>query len=109
MATQTKMILGPFACFAIESEFGLDLCRAAERALCNYVQQLQSRRVPLPPPSFRRGREQAGVEIELSLEPEFKAILLSEASRRSIPLEELIDHAVILYISALEGLRDGPR
>jgi hypothetical protein len=100
-----KVALGTFACFCIEARFGPDPAPTVEAALRHYTRRLRSAKPPLPPPAFSRAAapDGSGAEFELALEPEVQAALEEEARAQAVQVEQLIAHAVFVYLADLDS------
>jgi hypothetical protein len=95
-----KVNLGTFACFCIEACTASDLQRTVEPALRFYERSLSE---GSPPPALPRflGRATGATE-ELEIASELGALLELEAERQSVELDELVTHAVFVYVAHLE-------
>jgi hypothetical protein len=104
-----KIVLGKFACFCLKTRFGSDVTTGAQTALRHYTRRLKSQREPAVIPAFCRGRVPDGAEAEfdLAVEPEEEAILEKEARRQAVPMEQLLSHAVFVYIADLDAAAHG--
>jgi hypothetical protein len=100
-----KVALGTFACFCIEARFGPDPAAGVQAALRHYTRRLKSSKVPLPPPRFSRFAtpDGSGAEFELDVEPDIQAALEEEARDKSVPVEQLLVHAVFVYLADLDA------
>jgi hypothetical protein len=100
-----RLALSNFARFGLESRLGDDLAASVEIALAHYARRLRSARKPVAPPAFLAG--QANVEIattvELALEPDTIAALKGEALRHHVSLEQVLSHAIFVYLADLDG------
>ncbi|HEX8959449.1 MAG TPA: hypothetical protein VF770_06465 [Solirubrobacterales bacterium] len=105
-----KVVLGTFACFCIENRLGLDLSTGLQQALRHYARRLESATTPVALPRFSRDQVSDGQasEFELPVEPEIEAMLMRESRAQEVPIEQLLDHAVFVYMADLDssgGLR----
>ena len=78
-------------------------------ALRHYTRRLKSQREPVVIPAFCRGPAPDGAEAEfdLAVEPEIEATLEREARRQAVPVEQLLAHAVFVYIADLDAATHG--
>jgi hypothetical protein len=99
-----KVAIGTFAHSCIEAHFGLDLATGVRAALRSYARGLESASPPVAFPDFRAARpaESPAVELELAVEPEVEAAIEREARRRRVRVEQLLDHAVFVYLATAE-------
>jgi hypothetical protein len=58
-------------------------------------------RLAAVPPRFLAGREDAGLSVQLAAESPRLDHLRSEARDRHVPLERLVEHALLLYLADL--------
>jgi hypothetical protein len=100
-----KIALGRFACFCIETRFGSDLRGGVQAALRFYTRSLESAMPPIAVPAFYfyldRTSESYEVEFELAVDPEVEAALVKEASRQTVGMQQLLTHAVFVYLADL--------
>lgn len=104
-----EVVLGKFACFCLETRFGSDFATGVQVALHHYTRRLKSHREPIVVPAFYLGRGPDGVEAEfdLAVESEIEATLEREARRQAVPVEQLLAHAVFVYIADLDAATHG--
>ncbi len=100
-----KVILGKFARIELEAQLGVESSVGARAAVEHYTRRLRSPWAPVPPPGFSREqfmgeRDEA---LELTVEPEIEEILISEARKRQVTVEDVIAHAVITYLADLDA------
>jgi hypothetical protein len=100
-----KVMLGTFACFCMEARFGPDIGTGVQAAVRHYTRRLRSARKPVEIPRFLRdqSRDDARREFEVSIEPEVQEILEQEAGRRHVYLDQLLSHAVFVYLADLDA------
>lgn len=101
-----RVPLGALARTGIESRLETDVAAGAEQALRYYVRRLDSDDAPVAYPRFRRTSDcgSDGVaEVELSLDAGVHAALVREARRQAIPVEQLLAHAVLVYLADMEA------
>lgn len=96
-----KVALGTFACVCIEARFGPDIAAGLREILRSYVSNLESSAAPPPFPHFRRADSVSATALELELEvaEEIEEALRLEARRQEIDLDQLLTHAVFVYLA----------
>ena len=101
-----KIMLGTFACFCLEARFGPDLSTGVQAAVRHYTRRLRSARKPVPIPRFLREEVQQGgrIELDVPFEPEVQEILEREAREREVFLDQLLSHAVFVYLADLDAV-----
>lgn len=101
-----KVALGKFACFCVEARFGADLAAWVQVAIRHYVRDLESARMPIAIPGFCRGQtpDGSGAEFDLDIEPEIQAVLEGEARKQAVRVEQLLVHAVFVYLAKPDSL-----
>ncbi len=106
-----RVVLGKFARSCIEAHLEPDPATTIQLALRAYAVRLESTMVPIAPPRFCRGQlpDRSAAAFELAVEPEVQAALEEEARRHAVRVEQLLAHAVFLYLAGVEslGLADG--
>lgn len=99
-----KVTLGTFARSGIEAFVGSDIAAGVRAALVHYTARLRSGLMPARFPRFcaavRRGSGEAVFEIPL--DPEVERSLELEARRQNASLEQLVAHAVLVYLADLD-------
>lgn len=70
-------------------------------ALAHLDAGLQQRRCAAAPPSFAARRLRAALEMRLRAPTSRLERLRAEAWRRQLPLERMVEHALLLYIADL--------
>jgi hypothetical protein len=100
-----KVALGKFASFCIDARLGDDMAARVRDALQHYARQVDSATAPLPFPGFCRDQapDGLGAEFELAVDPEIQARLAREARRQHVQLEQLLVHAVFVYLADLDS------
>jgi hypothetical protein len=102
-----KVALGKFACFCIETRFGSDLHGGVRAALRFYVRSLESALTPIAVPAFYLHLDRApgasAVEFDLAVEPEVETALVEEARRQAVGMQQLLTHAVFVYLADLDA------
>ena len=98
-----KITLGKFARSGIEEVLGANLAVGLQEALTHYTRRLESNWKPVRPPQF--DWPQAGpVDVfELKVAPELEAALEREAFKQQVPLDQILVHAVLVYLADLES------
>jgi hypothetical protein len=105
-----RLTLGGFARSAIEERLGSDLRVAVITALLHYARRVKSGRRPVPPPRFYRDRpgEADGTTLELQISPETLASLEAQAGLHQVSLNQIMVHAIFVYLADLESPSDTP-
>jgi hypothetical protein len=108
-----KVVLGAFARFCVETRFG-DVATGVQAAVRHYCRRPLELRPSIPVPSafgggaLERLSGGGGVEagpsseLEVRLEADLAASLMDEATSRSVGLQELLNHAVLVYMADLD-------
>jgi len=73
-----------------------------QAALTHYTRRLGSHWQPVEMPSFMDARLSGGDLLELTIAPELEAELEREADKQRVPLEEILRHAVLVYLADLD-------
>ena len=104
-----RVALGAFACAGIRAHMGGNVPAAVEKAVFHYTSKLKAGRAPIEVPRFDNGLGTKDPELVLNLElaPEIEELLVREAARQGASLEDLVAHAVLLYLAELDFL-DAP-
>jgi hypothetical protein len=102
---EMQVRLGEFTCESIRAEIGPDLESAAGAAVAQYARELQLGGKPLAVPDFPLGSGEAGVPVELQLDPSTEALMAAEAERRGTSVSDLARHAVLVYLADLDRIR----
>jgi hypothetical protein len=99
-----KVTLGTFARSGIEAFVGSDIAAGVRAALIHYAARLRSGLKPVRFPRFcaavRRGNGETAFEVPL--DPEIERSLELEARRQNASLEQLVAHAVLVYLADLD-------
>lgn len=103
-----RIILGPIARSGIEAHLGCDLDAGIRAALFHYVGKLRNGRGPVEYPSFLLGRGfgESAVEVEVELDQEVEAAIVTEAERQHLTVAELAGHAVLAYLAELDSITE---
>jgi hypothetical protein len=93
-----KVSLGEFACAGIRAQMG------------GYTGKIKAGRPPIEMPRFNSDSEKRAPELVLDVRfaPEVEELLKQEASRQEAPVEELVEHAVLVYLAQLDFLGAPP-
>jgi len=105
-----RVALGAFACAGITAHIGGDITAAVEKAAFHYASRLKADRPPIGLPRFADGPGPEGPEqvIELELASEVEDLLAAEARRQGVAVEQLVAHAVLVYLAELDFLEAPP-
>lgn len=97
-----RVSLGTFACSCIKAHFGGDVSTVVETALDRYAERLESRSQGLPVPRFwfERSEAEIPVEFDVPVSPWKRQLLGAEARKQGLPVEQLLTHAVFLYLAS---------
>lgn len=100
-----RIALGKFARSAIEARLGPDVRCGIVAALLYYARHLQSGQLPMPPPRFHGGwRVAMGLQtFELQLGPQTRAVLEREACKYQVSLNQILVHAVFVFLADLDA------
>jgi hypothetical protein len=98
--------IGQFARAGIEAQLGPDIPAGIQAALSHYTARLAAGRAPVGFPSFRRETiaEPTGSDLELAVDPSVERTLHREGQRQKASLEQLVTHAVFVYLADLDAL-----
>jgi hypothetical protein len=105
-----KVSLGEFACAGIRAQMGGDFTAGVETAVLHYTGKIKAGRPPIEMPRFNSGSEKRAPELVLDVRfaPEVEELLKQEASRQEGSVEELVEHAVLVYLAQLDFLGAPP-
>lgn len=100
-----KVALGKFASFCIEARLGDDTAARVRDALQHYARQIDSATMSSPFPGFCRDQapDGSGAEFELAVDPKIQARLEREARSQDVQVEQLLVHAVFVYLADLDS------
>jgi hypothetical protein len=106
-----KVALGAFACSCVEERFGPNVVPGLRAALRNYARGLSSSTTPVVFPRFARNQvtDHGAVEFDLDVEPEVEAALQQEARAQSVQIDQLLTHAVFVFLAEAEERPAAPR
>lgn len=96
-----KVELGPFARLGIEQQSGTDVADGVHEVLLQYTGGLEELD-PGPPPRFFNKRPATADEdtvFMLAVDPKVKAALKEAASRYGMSMQEIVSHAVMVYLA----------
>lgn len=94
------MRLGGFARYSLERHCGGDAGAAVGHALSLYRRRLDAGEALPPPPAFLP--DGGGEPFDLDVEADVAAALMCDARERLIPVELLLRHAVLVYLSEID-------
>lgn len=100
-----KIELGPFARMGVEEQSGTDVANGVHEVLLQYTGGLEELD-PGPPPRFFNKRPAAADEnvvFMLAVDPKVKAALKEAASRYGMSMQEIVSHAVMVYLAATDA------
>jgi hypothetical protein len=99
-----KVALGTIAREEIEARFGGDIARGMRVALEHYARHLEAGPAPPELPDFCREERggSVGADVRVSVEPETRRALESEARRVGVSVERLAIHAALVYLADLD-------
>jgi hypothetical protein len=104
-----RVWLGKFACSAIDAGLGGDTASAIRVAVLHYFRRLRSPRPPVAIPDFCRAPSTAPqTDFDIEIDPEVEAALTKEALRQGATIEQLVAHAVFVYLADLDRPIDRP-
>jgi len=99
-----RVSLGIFARQEIEAKLGSDIVAGVSTALRHYAKRLAggSEPIGLPPLALISGTRATSADLELHLELEVEQSLAHEVHRQGTSLEQLMTHAVFVYLADLD-------
>jgi hypothetical protein len=105
-----RVTLGAFACAGIRAHMGGNFTAGVETAVLHYTGKLNARRPPIDLPRLENGSEQPPPELvlDVTFAPEVEELLKEEAMRQDASVEDLVSHAVLLYLAQLDFLGAPP-
>lgn len=106
-----RVALGAFACAGIRTHMSSDIPAAVERAVFHYTGKLKAGRPQVEFPHFDDDEgtsRDPEVVIDLALAPEVEVLLEREAKRQDVAVEQLVAHAVLIYLAELDFLEAPP-
>ena len=95
------MTVGTFLAVAIDANGG-DLRTLVSTALAHYRKVLEAAEKPVRVPRFLDSPEPRRTEVDVPIEPALEEMLRAEAARQRVPVENLLSHAVFLYLADLD-------
>ncbi len=102
-----KVALGKFARSSIETRFGADIDAGIQAAVLHYARRLKSAWPPVGIPWFCRGKAAVSSDtvssLEVLLDPELEEELECEARRNQVPVEQVLTHAVFVYLADMDS------
>lgn len=101
-----KIQLGHFADASIAARLGSDRTAGVRAALRRYACRLESGTRPAAFPRFRALGELDGAaaagEVDIMLDGRMRRTFEREARRQAISLEQLVTHAVLVYLADVD-------
>ncbi|MGB7587355.1 MAG: hypothetical protein WBM00_01460 [Solirubrobacterales bacterium] len=102
-----KIALGKFARFGLETRFRNDVGVGVQAALLHYARRLRSGRPPVDIPALFRSQapapHDAGGTFYLPVDPEIEVALERKALEHRVPVGQVLDHAVFVYLADLDA------
>jgi hypothetical protein len=99
-----RIALGKFARSSIEEVLGSDLHAGIQTALIHYTRRLSSNLKPVRPPDFGWVSVEGADVFEVTVAPELQTVLEREAFEQEVPLDQILVHAVLVYLADLESV-----
>jgi hypothetical protein len=99
-----KIALGKFARSGIEELLGSDLHVGVQAALAHYTDRLSSNLKPVRPPDFGWVSVDGTDTFDLTVAPQLEAALEREALEQRVPLDQILVHAVLVYLADVESV-----
>jgi hypothetical protein len=101
-----KIPLGTFACNGIETYLDADLASGVRAALSDFIQRLESGRMPVELSRGPLGANSAepAMAVDLSLDERTWQLLRCEARRQNTTVSQLAAHSVLVYLAELDRL-----
>jgi hypothetical protein len=106
-----RVALGAFACAGIRTHMGgnATVSAAVEKAVFHYTSRLKAGRSLIDVPSLEGlGTKDPELLLDLEVVPEIEELLEREADRQGVSVEDLVAHAVLLYLAELDFLEAQP-
>lgn len=100
-----KIELGPFARSGIEAVSGGDVASGVEDALERYAARLPWREVVTPPSCLSGRGAQSADETQtfvVTVKAGTRTALELEAQRQEVPMEEILRHAISVYLAEMD-------
>ena len=72
--------------------------------MTHYTHRLSSNLKPVQPPDFAWVSVDAADTFDLTVAPELEAALEQEALEQRVPLDQILVHAVLVYLADLESV-----
>jgi hypothetical protein len=99
------MAIGTFLAYAIQAAGGNPRVLVSS-ALTHYRDALEGDEPPLRVPALLAAPVRRLAEIDLPIEPSLEKLLRIEAARQKVTVENLLNHAVFLYLADLDRAAD---
>jgi hypothetical protein len=100
-----NVTLGKLALSGIEGLFGANVSSGVQTALAHYMSRLRSGLQPPRPPGFcsqEVSQATAATAFDVSLDPDLEQRFEHEARRHGASREELVAHAVFVYLADVD-------
>jgi hypothetical protein len=97
-----RVALGEFACFCIASRFGADVGFGIQSAARYYSRRSASQAGFRSPLGLPKRIENPFVELDVPIDEEVVDRLEREAERRSVDVQQVLNHAVFVYFAELD-------
>jgi hypothetical protein len=102
-----EIVLGAFTSSCVRTRLGSDLAGGVELATRHYGRRLRSAQTPPPFGDLPVEPDAPAVAVDVTLDPGDIALLEAEAGRAGCDLQQLVTHAILVYIADLDRDRDG--
>jgi hypothetical protein len=96
-----RVSLGTFACSCIEARFEGALVATVDAALGDFADRCEAGSATPPVPRFwlEQGPTGKTIDLDISVDQRVRPILEREAQRQGLPVEQLLTHAVFIYLA----------
>lgn len=100
-----RVSLGTFACSCIEDRFGGALVATVDAALGDFADCCESGSGSPPVPRFwlEHGRTGKTIDFDIPVDRRVRPILEREARRQGLSVEQLLTHAIFVYLANSQG------
>jgi hypothetical protein len=105
VGSTVNVSLGKFARHGIEARLGSNVRVGVLAALIHYTRRLKSGTLPVPPIKLpgESGPAGAAASFELQVGADMRAALEQQARVHQVPLNQVLVHAVFVYLADLES------
>lgn len=105
-----KIHLGAFADTGMDALLECERATAVGAALRRYARRIEAGRRPAAFPRFRANADVdcPVAEVDVALDERIRETLEHEARRQAISTEQLLQHAVIVYLAELDAASGAP-